>query len=124
MFIYIYWVLTCSCALLLWDKIPLCVYALAGCSASAADAEDYRIAIGDWTEPGKITLENWTKEEPKPDDWKSWMGNEPAWFKTGRRKVVTDADYSRVPAGMCFACVKLVNADFRVGAIINLQFDL
>ena len=86
--------------------------------AAASGAEQYRLTIGDWTEKGVITLEDWTEEDPKPAKWATWIGvEEPAWFKTGQRKVVTGADYSEstLPEGVSFAGVKLVDAKFEVG---------
>ena len=76
-------------------------------------AEQYR----DTAELGDITLENWPEKDPKPEKWNpDWFGPEPAWFKTGQRKVVTNADYtkSKFPDGASFARVKLVNAKFNV----------
>ena len=85
--------------------------------AAAPGAEQYCLTIGDWTEKGVITLEDWTEEDPKPAKWTTSFGKEPAWFKTGQRKVVTGADYSNstLPEGVSFAGVKLVDATFAVG---------
>lgn len=85
--------------------------------AAAPGAEQYRLIIGDWTEKGVITLEDWTEEDPKPAKWPARLGEEPAWFKTGQRKVVTGADYSKstLPEGVNFVYVKLVDATFKVG---------
>ena len=81
---------------------------------TVSGVEQYRTKVGDWTEKGVITLEDWTEDQPYWDTWSE--GPEPAWFKTGQRKVVTDADYSKstIPDGVSFAYVKLVNANFRV----------
>ena len=66
---------------------------------------------------GDITVENWPKEEPRPEKWYGKYGPEPTWFKkTKKRKVVTNADYTKstLPDGALFAGVKLVNAKFEV----------
>ena len=77
----------------------------------------------EWVEKGTISLEDW-EEGKKPDAWLDtpgeilWRGEEPAWFKTGQRKVVTGADYAKctVPkeAKFLFVNTKLVDANFRV----------
>lgn len=66
-----------------------------------------------WVEKGVITFEEWPTFEDRP------AGNESvAWLKTGKRKVVTGADYSNssMPIGDiikdAFAFVKLVNSNF------------
>lgn len=66
-----------------------------------------------WVEKDVITFEEWPTFEDRP------AGNESvAWLKTGKRKVVTGADYSNssTPIGGiikdAFAFVKLVNSNF------------
>ena len=71
----------------------------------------------EWVEKGAISLEDW-EEGKKPGEWPDGCGEEPAWFKTGQRKVVTGADYAKctVPkeAEFLFVNTKLVDANFKV----------
>ena len=71
----------------------------------------------EWVEKGTISLEDW-EEGKKPAEWHSVGGEEPAWFKTGQRKVVTGAGYKKctIPkeAKFLFAWTKLVDTNFKV----------
>ena len=71
----------------------------------------------EWVEKGTISFEDW-EEDKDPGEWEDRWGEEPAWFKTGQRKVVTGADYAKctVPkeAESLFVNTKLVDANFKV----------